>query len=135
MATTSPNKKNESMENQASNVMEQAKGVAENVKDKAKQTGEFVRDKADQAVSSAGKGMESLASTVRDRGPQEGILGKATAGVADTLDRTGRYLDEEGVSGMVEDLTSMIKNHPLPAILIGVGIGFMLARLTSSTRS
>jgi hypothetical protein len=135
MATTSPNKKNESMENQASNVMEQAKGVAENVKDKAKQTGEYVRDKADQAVSSAGKGMESLAGTVRDRGPQEGILGKATAGVADTLDRTGRYLDEEGVSGMVEDLTSMIKNHPLPAILIGVGIGFMLARLTSSTRS
>lgn len=134
MATTSQNKKNE-MENQASNVMEQAKGAAENVKDKAKQAGEYVRDKADQAVSSTGKGMESLAGTVRDRGPQEGILGKATAGVADTLDRTGQYLDEHGVSGMVDDLTSMIKNHPLPAILIGVGIGFMLARLTTSTRS
>jgi ElaB/YqjD/DUF883 family membrane-anchored ribosome-binding protein len=134
MATTSQNKKNE-MENQVSNVIEQAKGAAENVKDKAKQAGEYVRDKADQAVSSTGKGMESLASTVRDRGPQEGILGKATAGVADTLDRTGQYLDEHGVSGMVDDLTSMIKNHPLPAILIGVGIGFMLARLTTSTRS
>jgi ElaB/YqjD/DUF883 family membrane-anchored ribosome-binding protein len=133
MATTSQNKKE--MENQASNVMEKAKGAAENVKDKAQQAGEYVRDKADQAVSSTGKGMESLADTVRDRGPKEGILGKATAGVADTLDRTGEYLDEHGVSGMVEDLTSMIKNHPLPAILIGVGIGFMLARLTTSTRS
>jgi len=33
---------------------------------------------------------------------------------------------------MVNDLTSLIKNNPVPAVLIGIGIGFMLARLTSS---
>jgi len=138
MATT--NRKNDGMEHQgtqgssstASSLMDQAKGVAENVKDKAKQAGDFARDKADSALSSAGKGMESLASTIRDKGPQEGILGRATSTVAGTLDRTGHYLDEQGVNGMVSDLTSLIKNNPVPAVLIGIGIGFMLARLTSS---
>jgi len=129
-----------------SNITEQAKGVAENVKDKAKQAGEYIRDKAgqagefardkaDQAAGTAGKGMENLAGTIRDRGPREGFMGKATSTVADTLDRTGRYLEDQGFSGMAEDLTSMIRNHPLPALLLGVGLGFMLARLTTSSRS
>jgi ElaB/YqjD/DUF883 family membrane-anchored ribosome-binding protein len=130
----------------SSNLTEQARGVAENVKDKAKQAGdyvrdkagqagEFVRDKADQAATSTGKGMESLAGTIRDRGPQAGVLGKATSTVADTLDRTGKYLEDQGMSGMVDDLTTLVRNHPLPAVLIGIGVGFMLARLTTSSRS
>jgi ElaB/YqjD/DUF883 family membrane-anchored ribosome-binding protein len=112
-----------------------AQNLAQNVGEKAKQAGEFVRDKADQGVSTVGKGMESLAGTIRDRGPQEGLLGRATSGVASALDQTGSYLDEQGVSGMVDDVTSLIRNHPLPAILVGVGIGFMLARLTTTSRS
>jgi len=120
----------------SSTLMDQAKNVASTVTDKAKQAGEFARDKADTALSSAGKGMESLAGTIRDRGPQEGILGRATSSVAGALDTTGRYLDEQGVGGMVDDLTGLIKNNPIPAMLIGVGIGFMLARmLTPSTRN
>jgi len=130
----------------STNVADQAKNVAENVKDKARQVGEtvrdkagqageYVRDKAEQASSSAGKGMESLASTIRDRGPQSGMLGKATSTVADTLDRTGHYLQDQGFSGMAEDLTTMVRNHPLPAILLGIGLGFMLARMTTSSRS
>jgi ElaB/YqjD/DUF883 family membrane-anchored ribosome-binding protein len=131
-STKSENKKSD-FENQASNLADQAKSAAQNVGEKARQAGEYARDKADSAVSGTGKGMESLAGTIRDRGPQEGLLGKATSGVANTLDSAGRYLDEHGMSGMVDDMTSMIRNHPLPAVLIGVGIGFMLARLTSTS--
>jgi len=131
------------MENTASNVAEQAKGVAENVKDKAKQAtdyardkagqaGEYVRNQAESATQTAGKGMETLAGTIRDKGPQQGFLGSASSTVADTLDRTGRYLQDQGLGGMADDLTSLVRNHPLPAILLGIGLGFMLARLTSS---
>jgi ElaB/YqjD/DUF883 family membrane-anchored ribosome-binding protein len=130
------------MENQGSSMTEQAKGVAENVKDKARQAGdyvrdkagqagEFVRDKADQATTSAGKGMETLAGTIRDKGPQSGFLGRASSTVADTLDRTGHYLQDQGLGGMADDLTTLVRNHPLPAVLLGIGLGFMLARLTS----
>jgi len=137
----------------ASNIGDQAKQTAENVKDKAKQAGEFVRDKAgqagefvrdkagqasdfirdkaEQATTSAGKGMENLAGTIRDRGPQSGAFGRASSTVADTLDRTGRYLEDQGLSGMADDLTTLVRNHPLPAVLVGIGLGFMLARLTS----
>jgi ElaB/YqjD/DUF883 family membrane-anchored ribosome-binding protein len=136
MANTSTKTDRKSdLENQASYVADQAKSAAQAVGDKAKQAGEFVRDKADQGVSQMGKGMESLADTIRDRGPQAGMLGKATSGMADTLDTAGRYLDQQGVSGMVDDLTTVIKNHPLPAVLVGIGLGFMLARLTTSSRS
>jgi len=157
-STTKPNQKNDfGSEHGSSNITDQAKhaaeaakdkakGVVENVrdkagqageylKDKAGQTGEYVRDKAEQGVNMAGKGMESLAGTIRDKGPREGMLGKATSTVADTLDSTGRYLSDQGMSGMVDDLTSLVKNHPLPAVLIGIGVGFMLARLTTSSRS
>lgn len=143
-SSTKQNQRNDfGMENTASNVGETAKNVAENVKDKAKQAadyardkagqaGEYVRDKAESATQSAGKGMETLAGTIRDRGPQQGFLGSATSTVADTLDRTGRYLQDEGLSGMAGDLTNLVRNHPLPAVLLGIGLGFMLARLTSS---
>ncbi len=129
-----------------SGIGDQAKATADNLKDKARQAGDFVRDKAgqageyvrdraDQATSSVGKGMENLAGTIRDRGPQSGMMGRATSSVADTLDRTGRYIEDQGLGGMVEDLTSMVRNHPLPALMIGIGVGFLLARLTTSSRS
>jgi len=156
--TNKPNQKNDfGSEHGSSNLTDQAKNLAENAKDKAKgvvenvrsqagqageyikdkagQAGEYVRDKADQGANVAGKGMESLAGTIRDKGPREGFLGKATSTVADTLDSTGRYLSDQGMSGMVDDLTTLVKNHPLPAILLGIGVGFMLARLTTSSRS
>jgi uncharacterized membrane-anchored protein YhcB (DUF1043 family) len=33
---------------------------------------------------------------------------------------------------MASDVTEMIKRNPIPALLMGIGLGFMLARLTSS---
>jgi hypothetical protein len=52
--------------------------------------------------------------------------------VAGALDSAGKYLQEEGVSGMAEDVTDMIRRHPIPALLVGIGIGYLLARVTGS---
>jgi gas vesicle protein len=113
----------------AGNLADKAKQTASNVADKAKQVASNVGDRADSAVSGAGKGMENLAQTIRDRGPHEGILGSASSSVASTLESGGRYLEEQGLSGVAEDLTNVIRRNPIPAVLIGVGVGFMLARL------
>jgi len=121
----------EHIQDTASAVADKAKDMAGNVTDKAKQAVGAVTDRADSAVSSAGSGIQSLAGQIRDRGPQSGMLGSATSTVASTLENTGKYLEEQGVTGMAEDLTGLIKQHPIPAVLIGVGLGFMLARLTS----
>jgi hypothetical protein len=52
--------------------------------------------------------------------------------VASALDSTGHYLEEQGLSGMAEDLTNLIRRNPIPALLIGVGLGYLLARMTRS---
>jgi hypothetical protein len=116
---------------QGGSMMDQAKDTARDLGDKAKQVASNVSDKADSAVSSAGKGMENLAQTIRDRGPHEGMFGSAASTVAGTLESSGRYLEEQGLSGVAEDLTNLIRRNPIPAVLIGVGLGFMLARFTN----
>jgi len=72
--------------------------------------------------------MESLGETVRSKGPESGFLGKATGAVAGALESGGKYLEDKKISGMADDLTDMIKRNPIPALLIGVGLGFLLAR-------
>lgn len=122
-------------QNAAGDIASRAKEAASTVAGKAQQMGTAAKEKADQAVSSAGSGMRSAGQAVRDRGFQEGYLGSATSAVAGTLDSTGRYLEEQGLGGMADDLTNTIRRYPVPAMLIGVGIGFLLARMTSSSRS
>jgi hypothetical protein len=114
----------------AGNVVDKAKQVAGNVADKARDVASAVGDKAESATQAVGSGMQSLAGTIRDKGPQGGVLGGAASGVAGALESSGRYLEQEGLSGMAEDLTNLIRRNPIPAVLVGVGLGFLLARLT-----
>jgi len=52
--------------------------------------------------------------------------------VARNLESGGRYLEQEGVGGMAEDFTNLIRQHPIPAVLVGIGLGFLIAQLTRS---
>lgn len=139
MATDTSNAKEKSTYEQvkqegreaAHEIGERTKEAASSVADKAKNIASKARDQADQGVSSAGKGMESAADYMRDKGPQSGMLGSANKYMADTLEKGGQYLEEQGLSGMAEDVTEVIRRNPIPAVLISVGIGFLLARMTT----
>jgi hypothetical protein len=76
--------------------------------------------------------MQSFAETVRERGPSSGMLGGATSAVADTLESTGEYLESHGLSGIADDVTDLVRRNPIPALLIGIGVGFLIARATRS---
>jgi ElaB/YqjD/DUF883 family membrane-anchored ribosome-binding protein len=76
--------------------------------------------------------MQQLADTVRDRGPDSGVFGSAKEYVADTLDQTGQYIQDKNLSGMMDDVTGLIKRNPIPAVLIGLGVGFLLGRAMRS---
>jgi ElaB/YqjD/DUF883 family membrane-anchored ribosome-binding protein len=116
----------------ASNVTHRAGEMASNVAHRAGEAASNVGKKVDSGVSAAGSGMQSFAETVRDRGPSSGVLGSATSAVADTLENTGEYLETHGLSGIASDLTDMIRRNPIPALLIGIGVGFLIARATRS---
>jgi hypothetical protein len=87
-----------------------------------------ISHKAEDTTASVGSGMRSLAGSLRESLPHEGMLGSASSAVADTLDRGGRYLQEEGLRGITADFTELVRRNPIPAVLIGVGVGFLLAR-------
>jgi len=91
-----------------------------------------VGHKADDMTSSAGSSIKNFGETIRDKGPQEGMLGSATQAVASTVEQTGQYLEQAGLSGMFDDLTEVIKRNPFPAVLVGVGVGILIGRALRS---
>jgi hypothetical protein len=109
-----------------------AESMAGNVMDKAKEAGSFISEKADQATGAVGSSMESLGHSLRERAPHGGMVGAAGEAVASRLEQGGRYLEEHGVGDMAGEISTMIRRNPLPAVLIGIGVGFFLARLTRS---
>jgi hypothetical protein len=38
-------------------------------------------------------------------------------------------LEEHGFKGIGEDVTNMIRRNPVPALLVGVGVGFLIAQM------
>jgi hypothetical protein len=116
----------------ASNVAHRTGEVASNVAHRAGEMASTAGKKVDSGVSAAGSGMQSFAETVREHGPSSGMLGSATSAVADTIENTGEYLESHGLSGIAEDLTGLVRRNPIPALLIAIGVGFLIARATRS---
>lgn len=121
---------------------EKAKEIATTVGDKAKEAAStavhaagdaatYVGDKVEGAPAAMGSGLKSLAATIREKTPHEGALGEASAAVANSLEKAGHFLEEEGWGGMGDDVTNLIRRNPVPALLIAAGVGFLLARATS----
>jgi ElaB/YqjD/DUF883 family membrane-anchored ribosome-binding protein len=118
----------------AQQAMEKGKDIAHMAADKAKELGTAARDRADSGAASVGGGIRNAAEAIRERAPQSGMLGSAASQVTDTLENAGRYLEEKGVSGAADDLTVLIRKHPVPSVLIGIGLGILLGQFMTSSR-
>jgi ElaB/YqjD/DUF883 family membrane-anchored ribosome-binding protein len=119
-----------SAEHAASQASEKVQQATSSAMGKAQEMANIASKRVDDATAALGERVKSTADTIRERGPREGMLGSATGAVADSLEHTGRYIQEEGILGMAEDVTELIRRNPIPAMLVGVGIGFLLAKLT-----
>jgi len=117
------------VENAANQASEKVQQATSSALDKAQEMASSTGKRVEEATSALGGRVQSVADTLRERGPQEGMLGTATGAVADRLDSAGRYLQEEGLAGMAEDVTELIRRNPIPSMFVGIGIGFLLARL------
>lgn len=116
----------------ANAALDTAKDVAATAAKKAGEAASYVGQKAEGATSAVGGSMKSLAGSIREHTPRDGMLGTASSAVADTLESSGRYLEEHGLSGVGEDVTGLIRRNPVPSVLIGIGIGYLIARATRS---
>jgi uncharacterized protein YjbJ (UPF0337 family) len=60
----------------------------------------------------------------------------AASAVADTVKGAGGYLQAKGMDRITGDLTGLIRRYPIPAVLIGLGIGLLVGRsLGKATRT
>jgi len=91
-----------------------------------------VGKKADDLTAGAGSDIKKWGDTLSKNSSQHGLLGHASQAVADTLKDGGRYLEDAKLTGMADDVSKLIQRNPVPAVLIGIGIGFILARALRS---
>jgi len=108
---------------------EQAKDAGHNMSEQAKSFASNIAEKAENATEAVGTCMESFGETVRDRLPKEGMIGSAGQTIGEKLESGGRYLEEKGLAGIGDDVTNLIRSNPVPALLVGIGLGFILAKV------
>ena len=109
---------------------DKAAGAVAGMKAKAQELGATAVSKANEAAAVAGEKIGSLASVIREKGPHEGALATAAAAAAGGLESASSYLQEKKFANLATDLTALIRSYPLQSLLVGVGVGYWLARRT-----
>jgi ElaB/YqjD/DUF883 family membrane-anchored ribosome-binding protein len=111
----------------ADDAREKAHEVATDVQEKAAHIGDQATDQLNSAMSTAGQQLNTLAQTVREHAPDVKVrnLADTTAGA---LERSGTYLENANLDTVRSDLETLIRNHPVESLAVGLGIGFLLAR-------
>jgi ElaB/YqjD/DUF883 family membrane-anchored ribosome-binding protein len=118
----------EKAQDKGSSLLQKGKDMAQTAADRVSETAHDLGDKAEQATNRLGGRIKDVGQSIRDKGPQSGFLHSATESIADGLESSGEYLQEKGISGMAGDVTDLIRRHPVPALLLAVGVGFLIAR-------
>jgi hypothetical protein len=106
--------------------------MAGQAKTKAQELAATAADKAEDARRAAGQGLESLSGTIRKNAPESGMLGSMAASVADNIESAGSYLQSHDFGDMGKEVTNLVRRYPIQSLLVGLGVGFLLARATRS---
>jgi uncharacterized protein YjbJ (UPF0337 family) len=105
-------------------------GVVENVTAKAQELGSTAVSKANEAATVVGEKLGSLANVIREKAPEEGAVAPAVKTVVDGLESASSYLREKKFEHLAKDVTELVRTYPVQSLLIGVGVGYLLARRT-----
>jgi len=106
-----------------------ASQIVDEARTKAAEVGDAAATKVDTAMTATGEQMSTLAQTVRENAP-EGKAGEVASKAADALDRGGEYLQTADLQMVRSDLERVIREHPIESLLVGVGVGYLVARAT-----
>jgi hypothetical protein len=116
------------MQNAAGSAADKARDVARTAVESARDTATGVMDRArDAAGNVADKAREWTGGAV-DAVKESDVVNKAGEYVSDAWETGSRYLQEHNFKDMAEDVAGVIRRNPIPALLVGIGLGFILAR-------
>ena len=103
-------------------------GVVANMTAKAQDLGVTAANKANEAATVVGEKIGSLANVIRENAPREGSVATAATAVVDGLESASSYLREKKFDYLAKDVTALVRTYPVQSLLIGVGLGYWLAR-------
>lgn len=109
----------------AAGLAQRAQETASNLTQRARDMASAAGERAHGAVSSVGERMSNLAGSIRESAP-EGVARTAASAVADRLEASGHYLQEQQFADMAEDLAAIVRSHPLQSLMIGFGVGCLV---------
>jgi ElaB/YqjD/DUF883 family membrane-anchored ribosome-binding protein len=109
--------------------MNNAFSTAQSVGDLAHDMACSARKTAEDFTATAGHSIKQFGQTLSDHAPQEGMLGSSAQAMANSLQASGEFLEENSLEDMACHVTKLIKKNPVPAVLVGLGIGLLLGRL------
>lgn len=93
------------------------------------QTAGGVTQQAEELVGAIGQTMDSAAQTIQNTLRRtKKIASTAIGTVADGVETSTEYLTERGMVGVVEDVETLIRRHPLQVLMLGVSVGYLLSR-------
>jgi hypothetical protein len=88
----------------------------------------------EQARLGTAKGLDAAAETVRDYEdtlPGGEPVERFTRAAADGLESTASYLRRHDLGRMAGDLTTMVRENPLPSLVAAAAVGFVVGRIIS----
>jgi hypothetical protein len=103
------------------------------VTDKAKEMAGSAVDKAKEMAGTAADKAREVASTVGHKAEDaKGAVGSGLASLGHKIESGGKYLQEENLKSIAEDVTNLIRRNPIPALVLGIGLGYLLSRALRS---
>jgi len=106
----------------------EAPGAYNTLKAKVQDVGAKATQRADQARVSAAAGLDTVASTLHERGDR---VASAAHSAADAVTSSAEYLRANDVETMMGDLMEVIRRNPGPSLLGAAALGFILGRALS----
>jgi uncharacterized protein YjbJ (UPF0337 family) len=120
----------DTMGSRSGNGMPDASEAVAGMTAKVQELGAAAMSTASEAATAVGEQMGSLAGVIRDYAPQDGTIATAATTVAGGLESASTYLKEKDYENLATDLTALVRSYPVQALLVGVGLGYLLARGT-----
>jgi ElaB/YqjD/DUF883 family membrane-anchored ribosome-binding protein len=114
----------------ASQASDKASEIGNRASDKASDLASQASDKADIGMSKAAQGLDTLASTLREKSEtmSDGSMHTIAATAASKLETGADVLRSKDTDELMTELESMIRRKPVESLLVAAGVGFLLAR-------
>lgn len=108
----------ESLEKTGQQMARKGEDLVNRASERARETAESVGERISEAS-------ETIQGKLRETGKD---VGEVVSAVSDKVRSSAQYLEESSMQEVLDDVTVLIKRYPIQAVLIGAGIGFLLAR-------